>query len=95
MNNLHDSLKPAIDWIPALVFIGLSDMIREILASEIEKKLERKMTEWDWQYYLREGFRRAEVDSRQELNKRRQQRLADMKIIHDFVWNGGIKDSQR
>ncbi|MFC1909113.1 hypothetical protein ACFLXD_04585 [Chloroflexota bacterium] len=86
MNSLQNISVVATNCIPALVFIGMSDMLREMLAPEIEKKLKRKMNDWDWQYYIRENFRRAEVDSRQEPIRRRQKRLGDMQIIHDFVW---------
>jgi len=72
MNRLQDGLKTGIDLIPVLVFIGMSDMLRAILAPEIEKKLKRKMNDWDWQYYIRENLRRAEADSRREINGRRQ-----------------------
>ncbi|MFC2032452.1 hypothetical protein ACFLUS_03700 [Chloroflexota bacterium] len=86
MNSLQDISIVNMNLIPALVFIGMSDMLREILTPKIEKKLKRKMNDWDWQYYIRENFRRAEVDSRQEIIRRRQQRFGDMQIIHDFVW---------
>ena len=89
MNNIHDSFKAVTDLLPVLVLIGFSDMLREILAPEIEKKLKRKMNDWDWQYYIRENFRRAEADTRRVINGRRQQRYDDMKVIHDFVWEGG------
>ena len=89
MNSLQNISVVATNWIPALVFIGMSDMLREILAPKIEMKLKRKMNDWDWQYYIRENFRRAETDTRREINGRRQQRYDDMKVIHDFVWEGG------
>lgn len=85
MNRWQDSF---IYFIPVLVFIGMCDMLRGILAPDLEKKLRRKLTDWDWQYYLREGFRKAEADSRQETDRQRLQRSDDMKIIHDFVWEG-------
>jgi len=89
MNSLQDSLKPAIDWIPALVFIGMSDMLRALLAFEIEDQLGRKLTDWEWQYYLRECFRRSEVVSRQRIISQWRQSLVDRQVIHDFVWGGG------
>lgn len=73
-------------FIPVLAFIGMCDMLRGILAPELEKKLKIKLTDWEWQYYLREGFRRAEVESKQEIVRQRLQRSDDMKIIHDFIW---------
>ena len=87
MNRWQDSL---IDFIPILAFMVIIDMLRGILAPELEKKLRRKLTDWDWRYYLREGFRRAKAESRQETVRQRLQRIADMEIIHDFVWNDEI-----
>jgi hypothetical protein len=84
MNNWQDSVN---EFIPVLVFIGMCDTLRRLLAPELEKKLGRKLVDWEWQYYLHEGFRKAEVDLQQEKANRRSQRLADMEIIHDFVWN--------
>ena len=83
MNRRQDSLT---DFIPVLAFMVVADMLRSILAPELEKGLGRKLTDWDWQYYLREGFRRAKAESRQETVRQRLQRIADMEIIHDFVW---------
>jgi hypothetical protein len=83
VNNWQDGVN---EFIPVLVFIGMCDMLRGLLAPELEKKLGRKITDWEWRYCLREGFRKAEEDFRQEKARQRLQRLADMKIIHDFVW---------
>jgi hypothetical protein len=86
MNSLHDSLKSAIDWIPALVFIGMSDMLRSFLSFEIEEQLGRKLTDWEWQYFLQERNRKSEIDSRQRIVSQWRQSLTDRQIIHDFVW---------
>ena len=76
-----------INFIPVLGFIGTSDMLRGILAHDIEKQVGRKLTDWEWQYYLQESYRKAETDFRQQTVRQWRQRLVDMKIIHDFVWN--------
>ena len=47
MNSLQDSFKAASNLIPALVFIGMSDMIRPIVALEIEERIGRKLTDWE------------------------------------------------
>ena len=75
-----------INFIPILASMVTIDMLKSIMAPELEKKLRRKLTDPEWHFYLREGFRRAETDSRQEIVRQRLQRSDDMKIIHDFVW---------
>ena len=82
MSRWQDSFKAAMKLLPVLVFIGMSDMLRPILAPELEKKLGRKLTDLEWQFYLRESYRKAIL--RQWI-----QGLVDMKIIHDFVWKEG------
>ena len=86
MNSLQDNLKAAIDWIPALVFIGMSDMLRALLAFDVEERLGRKLTDWEWQYFLQERKQKSEADSRQRIVSQWRQSLADKQIIHDFVW---------
>jgi len=75
-----------MNLIPALVFIGTSDMLRAFLTFEIEEQLGRKLTDLEWQYFLQERNRKSEVDSRQRIVSQWRQRLADRQIIHDFVW---------
>jgi hypothetical protein len=84
MDNWQDSLT---DFIPVIAFIGMCNILRGLLALELEKKLGKKLTDWEWQYYLHEGFRKAEADLQQEKARQRIQRFADMQVIHDFVWN--------
>ena len=86
MNSLQDSFKSAMDLLPALVFIGLSDMVRSLLVFEIEGQLGRKLTDLEWQYFLQERNRKSEADSRQQIINQWRQRLVDRQIIHDFVW---------
>jgi len=89
MNRLQDGLKTGMDLIPVLAFIGMSDMLRALLASELEERLGRKLTDWEWQYLLQERSRKSELDSRQRIVSQWQQQLADRQIIHDFVWTKG------
>ena len=86
MNRLEESFKTSIDLIQVIVLLGLNPMIRPIIAPELEKKLGRELVDWEWEYYLRESYRKAKVDYQHEIFRQLQQRLADMKIIHDFVW---------
>ena len=86
MNSLQDISIVNMNLIPALVFIGMSDMLRAFLTFEIEEQLGRKLMDWEWQYYLQESNRKSEADSRQRIVSQWQQRLVDRQIIHDFVW---------
>ena len=89
MNSLQDSFKSTMDLLPALVFIGLSDMVRALLVFEIEEQLGRKLTDLEWQYFLQERNRKSEADSRQQIIHQWRQRLIDKQIIRDFVWKEG------
>ena len=88
MNNLNESYKTGVDLIPCIALLGLTSMIRPMIAPEIEKRLGRKMADWEWGYYLGESYRKFKVDSLQDMVGQWLQRLADMQIIHDFVWEG-------
>jgi len=90
MNSLEDSFKAAMNLLPALVFIGLSEMIRPLVAPEVEKRLGRKLTEWEWRYYILESYRKREAEHQQQIVREWCQRLVDRKIIHDFVWNNSL-----
>ena len=81
-----NSFKTAMNLLPALVFIGMGDMLRPILAPELEERLSRKLTDEEWYYYLQESYRRAKAEYRQQIIKQWCQGLVDRKIIHDFVW---------
>ena len=86
MNSLENSFKAAMNLLPALVFIGMRDMLRPILAPELEERLERKLTDEEWYYYLQEGYRKREAERHQQIISQWCQRLVDRKIIHDFAW---------
>lgn len=86
MNSWQDNLKTGMDLIPALVFLGLNSMLKGILAPEVEKRLGRKLTDWEWECYLQESYRKAEAESRQQIIRQWRQWLVDRQIIHDFVW---------
>jgi len=88
MNSWQDSFRKGMDLIPALVFLGLKSMIRPIIAPELEKKLGRTLTDWEWKYYLQESYRKAKVESRQQVVKQWRQQLVDRQIIYHFVWGG-------
>ena len=94
MNSLEDSFKAAMNLLPAVVFIGLSDMIRGIVAPEVEKRLRRRLTDWEWRYYIIESYRKREVEHQQQIIRQWYQRLIDRKIIHDFVWQENSGNSR-
>ena len=89
MNSLQDMSIVSMNWIPALVFIGMSDMLRAFLTFEIEEQLGRKLTDLEWQYFLQERNRKSEIDYRQRIIGQWRQSLTDRQIIHDFVWKKG------
>lgn len=86
MNSLEDSFKAAMNLLPAVVFIGLSEMIRPIIAPEVEERLGRKLADWEWRYYLIESHRKREAERHQQVVRQWCQQLVDRKPIHDFVW---------
>ena len=86
MNNLEDSFKAAMNLLPAVVFIGLSEMIRPIVAPEVEKRLGRRLTEWELRYYIVESYRKREAEHHQQIVRQWYQILADLRVIHDFAW---------
>jgi len=87
MNSLQNISMVSMNWIPVLVFIGMSDMLRALLTFEIEEQIGRKLTDLEWQYFLQERNRKSEVASRQRIVSQWRQSLADRQAIHDFVWN--------
>lgn len=86
MGNWQDNIT---EFIPIIVIMGTLNMLRDFLAVEIEERIGRKLTDWEWQYFLQERNRKAEVDSRQAAISQWRQQLADRQTIHDFVWTGG------
>jgi hypothetical protein len=62
MNSLEDSFKAAMNLMPALVFIGLSEMISPIVEPEVEKRLRRRLTDWEWRYYIIESYWKREAE---------------------------------
>ena len=94
MDNWQENFKTGMNLIPALVFLGLNSMIRPLIEPELEKRLGRKLTDWEWEYYLQESYRKAKVDSQQQTIRLWQQRLTDIKVINDFVWSKDIGKCQ-
>jgi len=93
MSSLEDSFRAAMNLLPVVVYMGLSEMIRPILAREVEERLGRRLTYEEWSYYLREYHRKKEAERHQRIVEQRYRQLVDMRIIHDFVWNREEKES--
>jgi len=93
MNSLEDSFRAAMNLLPVVVYMGLSEMIKPIIAREVEERLGRKLTEDEWRYYIRETYRKREAERHQRIVEQRYRQLVDMRIIHDFVWNREEKES--
>jgi len=89
MRSLEDSFKAAMNLLPVLVYMGLSEMIKPIIARDIEERLGRKLTEDEWRYYIRETYRKREAKRHQQIREEQYQQLVDRQIIHDFAWNEG------
>ncbi len=70
-----------------LVFSYFSDIFKAVISPELEKRLGRKPTDWDWQVYWEEMSKKAEFEAEQKMHRARQARLSDRQTIHDFVWN--------
>ena len=85
MDNWQDSF---IRSLPVLLFVCICDMLRPVLAPELEKRLKRKLTDWEWSFYLLDSYLKGEAEHQQQIMRQRYQRLVDLKIIHDFVWGG-------
>jgi len=85
MNSLQNISVVSKNLIPVLVFIEMSDMLRALLTFEIEERLGRKLTDWEWQYFLRERNQKSEIDSRQRIVSHWRQSLTDRQTIHNFV----------
>lgn len=68
------------------VFNDVDRMLKAFIGPELEKKLGRPLTEWDWQIYRQEEAGRDQFNRWNDSLIQYQQRLVDRRIIHDFVW---------
>jgi len=69
-----------------LVFSTFSDVFEAFVEPELEKRLRRKLTDWDRRAYLRELDKKAEFEVEEIMRRERRAMIHDLKIIHDFVW---------
>jgi len=87
MNSLQCGLQRGMDLFGTMLVVSFfSDIFRTMIKPKLERRLGRKLTDWDCQAYLRELDKKVEFESQQEIHKARQTRINDLKIIHDFVW---------
>lgn len=69
-----------------LVFCAFGDIFEAFVKPELEKRLRRKLTDWDRRAYLRELDKRAEFEVEKFMHRERQAMIHDLKIVHDFIW---------
>ena len=65
---------------------SIDGIVKAVIATQLEKRLGRPLTDWDWWCYQNELVARAwrrDWDSR--LNRQRQMTI-DYQIIRNFVW---------
>jgi len=88
MNNWQRGFLKDMNLMGIVVILGLfGDIFRALILSELEKRVGRKLTDWDWRAYGREVKKKAKFETQREMARARQARMNDLKIIHDFVWN--------
>ena len=91
MDNWQHGLQRGMDLLGIMLALStFSDIFKAFIKPELEKRIGRNLTDWDWRAYLRELDRKAEFEARQEIRRERQARMNDLKIIHDFVWNNNL-----
>jgi hypothetical protein len=84
MDNWQDNL---LGFIPVIAVMGTINMVRDFLAFGIEQQIGRKLTDWEWQYFLQETNRKANVEAWHQTASQWQESLAVRQKIYDFVWN--------
>ena len=91
MDNWQHGLQRGMDLLGIMLALStFSDIFKAFIKPELEKRIGRKLTDWDWQAYLRELDKKAEFEAQQEMRIERQARMNDLKIVHDFVWNNNL-----
>ncbi|MFC2006216.1 hypothetical protein ACFLVG_04610 [Chloroflexota bacterium] len=85
MDSWQDSF---INWLPVLMFMWGCNILRPILAPELEKRLKRKLTDWEWSFYLLDSYLKGKAEHQQQIMGKWYQQLVDLKIIHDFESGG-------
>lgn len=68
MNNMQKIHDAALTTVRFVAFCGAFDMLRLLLAPEIEKELGRKMTDEEWYRHLRKSFEQMSMEERLSLN---------------------------
>lgn len=86
MDDLRNTIKGFIPIMSVMLILG---MLRSLLTIDIEKRLGRKLTDLEYQYFLLEQDRKAAADARDTVIRQWRQQMDGMQKIHDFVWNGG------
>ncbi len=91
MNNLLSGFQEEMELIATMLAVGyFNGVFKVAVGPELEKRLRRKPTDWDWLMCLEDISKKAESETQQKMLKAQQDRLNDRKIIHDFVWSNEI-----
>ena len=88
MGSLDESFKAGITLFSVMMLAGVCESYRPMIESELGEELGRKPTNEEWHYFLQECYQKVKANFQQEQFRRWSQKLADLKIIHDFVWKG-------
>jgi hypothetical protein len=72
--------------VPTLVLGVFLNAFNSVTLLDLEKRLRRKLTDWDLQYLSRQAQRKVEAETWKEKASRWQQWQIDRKVIQDFIW---------
>jgi len=77
-----------MDLLTTAAVVGcFNAFFKVVIGPGLEKRLGRKLTDWDWQVYWKEVEKKEGFEADQKMRRERHTRLNDQGIIHDFVWN--------
>ena len=63
-----------------------NEMVKTLVRPDIEKCLNRTLTDWDWEVFLEESRKKANFEAQEKARLALEGQARDRKIIHDFVW---------
>ena len=88
MSSWQETLSRLMTLATTVAMVAHMDVITmAVVGPRLEKKLERRLTEWDWQTYGQEKANRERCEAMNGLATCFRQQLIDWQIIHDFVWD--------
>lgn len=78
------SLMPAFAMVAMMC--NIDSIARAVIALQLEKRLGRPLTDWDWEVYWLEHANKGRYRAKNPDIDQWLQQLIDWKTIHDFVW---------